>query len=308
LADSVKAAPGGERLDIYLVRSRLAGSRRAARELIAAGRVRVNGRRWRKGRDVSPGDVVEVEPQATGAALTPDFNLPLEVLYHDDDLVVINKPGLLPCHPLGPDDRPTLMNAVVAHFPQAAHAGNKPLEGGLVHRLDNGTSGAIMVALNRASFARLRKALKSNQIARRYLAMVQGSLRHPLQFDAPIAHHLRNRRKMTAVHDPRAAVKLKARPASTAVAPLRNLNGFSLVEVTPRSGSRHQIRVHLADASFPIAGDELYGGPPMAPLAPGRFFLHLEQLSIPRDTGREILPVTAPLPDDLQRCVEALIR
>lgn len=295
----------------------LANSRRDARGLIAAGHVRVNGHRWRKGRSVSADDVVEVAPPPP-MALTPHSHLPLDVLYQDEEILVVNKPGLLPCHPLRHEDRPTLMNLVAARFPQAAHAGNKPLEGGLVHRLDNGTSGAIMVALSEAGFVRLRAALKSGQIARHYLALVQGALEHPLQIDAPIAHHPRNRRKMTVVHDPRAAAKLKARPAMTAVTPIRKVNGFTLVEVRPRTGSRHQIRAHLADAGLPIAGDDLYGGPAMAALAPGRFFLHLAELRIPPagkrnsaqispvDAGQEPLTVVAPLPDDLQACVQEL--
>jgi 23S rRNA pseudouridine1911/1915/1917 synthase len=206
------------------------------------------------------------------------------------------------------------MNVVAAHFPPAAQVGNKPLEGGLVHRLDNGTSGAVMIALSEAGFVRLRAALKSGQIARRYVAMVQGALAHPLEIDAPIAHHPRNPRKMTVVHGPDAAAKLKARRAMTAITPIRTVNGLTLVEVRPRTGSRHQIRAHLADAGLPIAGDILYGGPAMAALAPGRFFLHLEELRIPPagklndarispvDAGQEPLIVVAPLPDDLRAC------
>ncbi|HEV3110962.1 MAG TPA: RluA family pseudouridine synthase [Candidatus Binataceae bacterium] len=316
MADSIKPTPGAQRLDAWLVRRGLADSRRQARDLIAAGHVRVNGRRWRKGRSVGFDDVVELDPPSAAPALTPDSHLPLDVLYHDEEILVVNKPALLPCHPLHLEDRPTLMNLVAAHFPQAAHAGNKPLEGGLVHRLDNGTSGAIMVALSEAGFVRLRAALKSGQIERSYVALIAGALEHPLELDTPIAHHPRNRRKMTVVHDPRAAAKLKARPAMTAVTPIRKVNGFTLVEVIPRTGSRHQIRVHLADAGWPIAGDDLYGGPAMAALAPGRFFLHLAELRIPPagkrnsvqissvDDGQETLIVVAPLPDDLQACVE----
>ena len=297
------------------MRSGLADSRRHARGLIDAGHVRVNGHRGRKGRSVSADDVVEVDPPAAAPALTPDSHLPLDVLYHDEEILVVNKPGLLPCHPLRPEDRLTLMNLVAAHFPQAAHAGNKPLEGGLVHRLDNGTSGAVMVGLSEAGFVRLRAALTSGHIARRYLALVRGALEHPLELDAPIAHHPRNRRKMMVVHDLHAA-RLKARPAMTAVMPIRKVSGFTLIEVRPRTGSRHQIRAHLADAGFPIAGDDLYGGPAMASLAPGRFFLHLAELRIPRagkrnsaqinpvDAGQEVLIIVAPLPDDLQACVE----
>lgn len=322
MADTLKSADtasGGERLDLYLVRHGLAASRRHARSLIAAGQVRVNGVRSRKGRNVGAADVVELDRPAAAPALRPIHELPLEVLYADDELVVVNKPGLLPCHPLAPGDRPTLMNALVARYPDAALAGSNPLEGGLVHRLDNGTSGATMVALTEAGLKRLRAALKGGRILRRYAALVRGRLEGPLQLDFPIAHHPRNRRKMVAVHGDRAAARLKARPASSAVAPMRQIGGYTLVEVAPRTGRRHQIRIHLAEAGFPIAGDELYGGPPIAPLAPGRFFLHLCELRIDRDldhdraqtlavSGRGPLVVVAPLAGDLRACIEALGR
>jgi 23S rRNA pseudouridine1911/1915/1917 synthase len=318
LADSTKSnevPEAGERLDIYLVRNGQVSSRREARELIAAGRVRVNGHRCGKGHYVSPGDVVQVDGPPALAPLAPDFSLPLEVLYQDEELLVVNKPALLPCHPLRGPSRPTLMNAVVAHFPQAANAGGGPMEGGLIHRLDNGTSGATMVALSAPGRVRLRAALRSGRIIRRYLALVEGALEHPIELDAPIAHHPRNRRKMMAV-DPHAAARLKARPAHTAVRPLRRIGGFTLVEVTPRTGNRHQIRVHLADAGFALAGDELYGGPPAPSLAPGRFFLHLASLQIeqrvgsnrahtPRVAGARptALAIDAPMPIDLRTCL-----
>ncbi|HZY60661.1 MAG TPA: RluA family pseudouridine synthase [Candidatus Binataceae bacterium] len=298
-----------ERLDLYLVRHGDAVSRRRARDLIGAGVVLVNGRRCRKGRTVTAADTVEVLVPTAPAALAPNSDLALEILYRDQDILVVNKPGLLPCHPLRYDDRHTLMNAVAARFPQTTDVGAKPQEGGLVHRLDNGTSGAVMVALTEAGFARLRAALRNNQIVRSYRTLVQGAITHSLELDAPIAHHPRNRRKMIVVHDPRMAAKLNARPALTIVKPLETVGGFTLAEVIPRTGNRHQIRVHLADAGFPIAGDELYGGPPIASLQPGRFFLHLAELRIPREHASApaseggAITVVAPLATDLRNCL-----
>jgi 23S rRNA pseudouridine1911/1915/1917 synthase len=313
LTDSIKSTETlhGERLDLYLVRHGHARSRRRARDLIAAGVVLVNGRRCRKGRNVNATDTVEVLAPAAAAALAPNSDLALEVLYQDKDILVVNKPGLLPCHPLRDDDRHTLMNAVAARFPQVVDVGGKLLEGGLVHRLDNGTSGAVMVALTESGFARLRAALRNNEVVRSYRALAEGALEHSLELDAAIAHHPRNRRKMIAVHDPRLTAKLKARPAKTIVKPLQRAGRFTLAEVIPRTGNRHQIRVHLADAGFPIAGDELYGGPAMAGLQPGRFFLHLAELRIPlsREHGRasgagqEAITVAAPLSADLRNCL-----
>src|SRR5262249_20352823 len=208
--------------------------------------------------------------------------------------------------------------AVVAHFPQAASAGLKPLEGGLVHRLDNGTSGATMIALSAAAFARMRSALRSQTILRSYVALVPGKLERPLQLDFPIAHHPHNRRTMPAVTDPRLAAGLRARPPLTIVNPRRPVDGFTLVDVPPRGGCRHQIRVHLAAADLPLAGDQLYGGPAMAALAPGRFFLHLPRVRIPRaaqirapGNGRaeerdSAIVVEAAMPADLQASLAAL--
>jgi 23S rRNA pseudouridine1911/1915/1917 synthase len=318
VAELVRPAAGGlpgERLDVYLVRNGYAASRREARGLIAAGQVRVNGYRCRKGSTVSPSDVIEVQPSPGAAALMPNSELAVEVLYHDAGLVVVNKPGLLPCHPLRQGDTLTLMSAVIARFPAATDAGNKPLEGGLVHRLDNGTSGATMVALTPRCFERLRAAIRANEIGRSYLALVEGAMPGPMDLDAPIAHHPRNRRKMVVVHDPRLGAKLGARPAATAVRPIEKKAGrFTLVEVSPRSGSRHQIRAHLADAGYPIAGDDLYGGPTMAALGAGRFFLHLAELRIPRGVNdpaaahpaQEWLMIRAPLAADLAACLREI--
>ena len=293
-----------------------AASRRDARALIAAGEVRVNGRRCRKGLSLTASDVVEVERSGGASAIVPNPDLPLRVLYQDDEMLVVDKPGLLPCHPLRAGETETLMNAVVARFPQAAEAGPKPLEGGLFHRLDNGTSGAVMVALTPAAFARLHAALRSKQIVRSYLALVEGDVKRALRLDSPIAHHPRNQRKMIVVDDPRMAAKLKARPALTVITPIRKAGRFTLLEVLPRTGNRHQIRVHLADAGFPLAGDELYGGPALAALPPGRFFLHLGGTAESRLRGvpvrrrprpmssKHALVVTAPLPADLSNCIE----
>ena len=138
-----------ERLDRYLVRTGAAVSRRAADELIATGGVTINGRLPRKGDLVSSDDAIEVTAFVAADAIVPDSSLRLEVLHEDDAAIVVNKPGGVPCHPLKAGEIDTVMNAVVARYPETA-AGPKPLEGGLVHRLDNGTSGALIIEIGRA--------------------------------------------------------------------------------------------------------------------------------------------------------------
>lgn len=262
--------------------------------------VRINGRRAVKGDPVGEDDRVEVTaPTAPLRALAPNFELPLEVLFKDEAVLVVNKPGGLPCHPLRPGERDTVMNAVVAAFPEVAMAGPQPLEGGLVHRLDNGTSGALLIAREPEALRTLRSGLKGGQIRRAYLALVAGELKQTLEITEPLAHHPRNRAKMVVARPGRdAAPASKGRPAHTRVSPLDCVGAVTLVSVVPATGCRHQIRVHLASVGLPIVGDELYGGPPHPALAPGRFWLHLSELAFTSPASGP-MNVTAPLPADL---------
>ncbi len=295
-----------ERLDRYLVRTGLAASRRNARELLANGLVRVNGRILTKGETVAAGDQVHVEQAHDGPALKPNPAIPLTVLFEDSTTLVVDKPGLLPCHPIRRDECATLMNAVAARFPETAAAGDKPLEGGLVHRLDNGTSGALIIARNPASFAFLRGAIRGGRIERHYLALLSGHPGAKLELAAPIAHHPKNPRKMIVVGEQApAAGRAAARPAFTIAEPVRRIGACTLVRVTPKSGMRHQIRVHLADAGFPLMGDELYGGPPLNGLPPGRFFLHLSAMRFLSPSGVEVA-VEAPIPSDLTAALASI--
>ena len=292
-----------ERLDHYLVRLGWARSRRAAREMLAGGLVRVNGRVLRKGEMVGGGDTVEIGETSALPALEPDPEVTIEVLFRDSAMLVVNKPAPMACHPLRPGERGTVMNGVVAAFPEAAEAGDNPREGGLVHRLDNGTSGALLVALAPSAFTALREALRAGRIRRDYQALVAGNLKQSLQIDKPLAHAPRNPRRMIEV----APNAIGARPAATAVEPIRRLGNFTLVAVRPRTGMRHQIRVHLAGAGYPIAGDALYGGPPLAALAKGRFWLHLAEIEF-RSPASGPVRVRSPLPRDLENALKEASR
>ncbi len=326
---------GGERLDLYLVRLGWAASRRAAREMVASGGVHVNGRRYRKGELVGPGDHVDVVAATPSATIAPNSDLWVETLYEDSAVLVVNKPGLIPCHPLRPDERDTVMNSVVAAYPETAIAGDKPLEGGLVHRLDNGTSGALIIARTNEAFAMMRDAIRHGRVVRRYQALALGSIDKPCEIASPIAHHPKNVRKMVAIdlghsEGPMRPVDGGARhadggirhagggmrhiagatrrydngrPAATMVEPLEHIGAFTLISVIPRTGRRHQVRVHLASMNHSLAGDELYGGPALEGLAPGRFWLHLAHLGFDSPAGGRV-EAEAPLPADLRAALE----
>ena len=238
------------------------------------------------------------------AAIEPNADLPLEVLHEDARVIVVNKPGGVPCHPLHADERDTVMNAVVARFPETATVGEKPLEGGLVHRLDNGTSGALLIARNRGAFDKLRDAIRAGRIARRYEALVAGIGRAArFEIDSPIAHHAKNARKMI-VGDPSSANPKRAgRAATTIVEPIRRVGEFTLLSVAPKTGSRHQIRVHLASVGHPIVGDTLYGGPASETLAHGRFWLHLCDVAFDSPAVGHV-KASAPVPPDLKNLID----
>ena len=295
-----------ERLDHYLVRTGLAASRRVAQELVERGLVRINGRRSKKSEMVGADDQVEVAPTQRHAPLELNDSvtgaIALDVLHEDAAVIVVNKPGGVPCHPLKPGERGTVMNAVAARYRDTATAGDKPLEGGLVHRLDNGTSGALIIARNRGAFEKLREAVRSVRIARRYEALVVGNFAGRMEIDLPIAHHAKNPRKMVIGDAASGNPKRAGRAAVTVVEPVRRVGEFTLVSVTPKTGSRHQIRVHLAHAGHPIVGDTLYGGPANDALAHGRFWLHLCEVAFDSPAVGH-LKVTAPLASDLRKLI-----
>lgn len=264
--------------------------------MVARGAVIVNGRRGIKGAIVEPGDNVEVESPSHREFIEAEPDASLEVLFDDAAVVVVNKPGGVPCHPLRPGERGTVMNAIVAQFPETAFVGDKPIEGGLIHRLDNGTSGALMIARSSDAFATMRAAIRSGLIKRKYLALVSGNLKTPLYLDAPIAHHPKNPRKMIIGDEE------SGRRAITRVDPIRHIGDFTLVAVTPSTGVRHQIRVHLANAGFPIIGDELYGGPASDHLESTRFWLHLSEMEF-ESPASGTCRVSAPLPHELAQMI-----
>jgi 23S rRNA pseudouridine1911/1915/1917 synthase len=274
--------------------------------LIESGRVTVNGRHLPKGALVAADDDVRISELPQASALEPNLHLKIELLYEDESLLIVNKPGLIPCHPLKCGHNSTVINAVAAAYPEVAEVGDKPLEGGLVHRLDNGTSGALIIARTPDAFAVLRTAIRRSEISRRYLALCAGHLEEEIEIATAIAHHRKNSRKMIT-SSVKAASLSGARPAATLVRPLEHYSGFSLIEARPRTGRRHQIRLHLASIGHPLAGDALYGGPEVDELAPGRFWLHLSEVAFESPSSGH-LTVQAPLAADLNAFLGRLSR
>ena len=277
----------GQRVDVVLARRVPELSRARAKRLIEEGVVRVDGRRVKKSYTVSVGDRVTLGslPGPVDFYAAPDPDLSLDVLVENVGYVVVAKPAGVPSHPLKEGEVGTLAGALVAHYPEMRDVGYSKREPGILHRLDNDTSGVMLAARDQATFDALRQQLEAGEIEKRYLARCQGIVRAPLIIDTPIANDPRDSRKVRVCTDPREIKRLRAQPATTEVLTSTPAEHGSLIEVRANNARRHQIRAHLASIGHPLLGDPLYGGPPLE--APPHHLL--PALSIQIGTGSTIV-------------------
>jgi 23S rRNA pseudouridine1911/1915/1917 synthase len=294
------ADPPARRLDAA-VAAHFSVSAAAARRLIEAGLVRVNGRPAKKGDLVSGGDLIEAEEAPLRPAdleVVPEPGAPLVVLYEDRDILALEKPSGAPSHPLRAGERGTLANALVARYPECVSASTDPREGGLCHRLDAETSGVCLAARTRAAYEAARAAFSAHAVEKTYLAVVGSGVPDALSLSLPLAHAPGDRRRVVAVADPREAARLKAQAAETRAACLARAGDLALVRAATRYGRMHQVRAHLAAAGAPLVGDALYGGRP-GPALGRPFFLHAESISLAHPATGAPLSLSAPPPEAL---------
>ena len=290
---TVTVAAGDEgRIDKALAKQCPDAGRRQLAELVEAGAIRLRGKRAKKGDRVVAGDVITLERgPVSGEALrpVPDADVPIEILLERDDLIVLAKPAGIPSQPLRANERGTVANAIVARWPECAAIGDDPRDGGLVHRLDIGTSGAIIGARSDAVYRALRDAFGQGLVEKEYVAITNA---RPVSRDSDAP--------LTQRGDHARVDHTDGLPAYTAFTVERANDSYALVRCAAQTGRMHQVRAHLAHVGSPIAGDALYGGQPLGEL-PG-FFLHAAKVAFP--VGAEKLVVEAPLP---QRFREALV-
>jgi 23S rRNA pseudouridine1911/1915/1917 synthase len=293
----------GQRVDLAL--AALSGaSRSQVRRWIDAGRVRIRGRVCRASGRVASGDEIEATPPESGVSpLTPEA-IPLVILYEDADVVVIDKPAGLVVHPAPGHPSGTLVNALLHHCSDLAGIGGV-LRPGIVHRLDRGTSGVLVVAKNDDAHVALAQQFHDHSVDREYAVLVRGvPTRDEGRIDRAIGRHPRDRKRMT-VHSRR------GRPARTAwrVSSRFRSSGRSLLTVYPETGRTHQIRVHLASAGLPIVGDSVYGRERRVGRGElARPALHARLLGFDHPRSGERLRFEAPLAADLARLLAELER
>ena len=285
----------GERLDRFLTDMCTDLSRTRIKRLIVDGEVEVDGRSANPGFRLRAGQSVAIRvPEPIPSHMMPQ-SIPISVLYEDEHMLVVDKPAGMPVHPgVGHPDS-TLLNAVLG-LDSTIGSIDRKLRPSLAHRLDKDTSGLVLVARSDQSHERLAAQFKDRSIQKGYLALVAG---HPdpadAIIDAPVGRDPDDRKKMAIVDD--------GRPASTLYRTLTNYRDCSLIDVKPRTGRTHQIRVHFASIGHPIVGDETYG---RADNRLDRHFLHAAYLEFEHPATGVRHEIESPLPQDLQALLDDL--
>ena len=307
LAFDVGAEDAGARLDAFLA-ARVEGvSRSTLKRVIDDGDVLVGGRAAKPSLKLKGGEHVEVELPAPPPSEVEPEEIPLDILHEDEEVVVVNKPAGLVVHPAAGVPSGTLANALAFHFGQLSGGGS--LRPGIVHRLDRGTSGVIVVAKTTRAHESLSDQFRERTVFKSYVALAHGVTKEEKgRIEEPLARDPRNRTRMAVVRNGRAALSLwRVRQRFTR---------FTLLDVQIKTGRTHQIRVHLASINHPVVGDATYNEGRDNTVADSdvkraietmqRVFLHAEKLSFTHPQTSEIMQFTQALPDELKHFLDIL--
>lgn len=285
------------RIDAYLA-ANTDLTRSKIQKLIKDGAVALNGKACKASSAVCAGDSIRIlVPETDGDLLPEPENIPLDVVYEDDDLAVINKPKGMVVHPAPGNPSGTLVNALLYRFQTLSGAGGE-IRPGIVHRIDRMTSGLLVVAKSDFAHEALARQFADHTAHREYLCLVHGNLKEDSgTVDAPIGRHKTDRKRMAVTEDGRRAV--------THWHVLERFGTETLLDVRLETGRTHQIRVHMAYIKHPILGDEVYGSP--APkLGLNGQALHGYRLTFSHPRTGETMSFTAPLPDDFTTAIVRL--
>ena len=295
----------GERLDRFLVANLGGFSRSQIQKMIVDGGVSVTGRTARANLTLHQGDLIQIrELVAQPTDVEPEV-LALEILYQDPDLAVVNKPAGMVVHPAAGHASGTLVNALLHHLTDLSGIGGE-LRPGIVHRLDRGTSGVMVVAKNDAAHQELSRQFHDREVEKEYIALVWGVVQAGRRIEAAIGRDPVHRQKMSSRSS-------HARHASTRITRAHHLPGVTLCQVAIQTGRTHQIRVHLSAIGHPIVGDSLYGGVHRrvagdirAVQRLERPFLHAARLAFKHPGDGRRMEFITPLPDDLTSVLDDL--
>jgi 23S rRNA pseudouridine1911/1915/1917 synthase len=281
------------RLDKYVCQECPELSRTQVQRLIGDGYITVNDRVTKAGLKLNLGDRVNITiPPTAPSPLSPEA-LPLNIIYEDNDLLVIDKPAGLTIHPAPGHYSHTLVNAILSYLPNLPDTGDS-LRPGIVHRLDKDTSGVMVVAKNNAAQANLMSQFKAHAVVKAYLALVKGHLTPENGLiEAPIGRDPDNRKRM--------AVVTEGKEARTQYQVIKYIGNYTLLEIRPETGRTHQIRVHLSAISYPVVGDTTYG---VKSAYVSRQFIHASRLGFNLPSSGEYAEFESELPPDLEQALK----
>ncbi len=286
------------RIDKYLTEQFEDFSRSKVQQLIAQGLVQVNDADIKANYKVEAGDEISVtipEPEAVDIKAE---NIPLDIIFEDEDIVIVNKPQGMVVHPGAGNPNGTLVNALLYHIDDLSGI-NGEIRPGIVHRLDKDTSGLLVIAKNDKAHVDLSEQLQNRTVKRTYWAIVHNQIPHEHgTIDAPIGRDPRDRQKFTVIKEGKEAV--------THFRVLEHFNKYTLVEVSLETGRTHQIRVHFNYIQHPVAGDETYG--PKKTLKGNGQFLHARALEFTHPTTKEVMRFEAEVPEIFEKNLQDLRR
>ncbi len=309
----------GTRLDRWLVAQCPELSRARLQELIAAGLVLVNGAPAKASQKLRGGEKVVVDAVQRPPLQAEPESIPLDVVYEDDDLLIVNKPAGMGVHAGAGNSRGTLVNALLGRGQNLSRGGSQAdaLRPGIVHRLDKQTSGLIVIAKNDYSHAKLAESFRTRAVKKTYIALVEGKLEKTTgEINLPIGRDPVHRTRMKAFAQPSSRhirhPAGRTREARTEWRKLAEFTAATLLEVQLHTGRTHQIRVHLSAVKHPLVGDSLYGAAPKLLVGNlelpgvGGQFLHSAKLGFPHPRTGQWIEARAPLPPDLREFLDTL--
>lgn len=286
-ADEINA---GERLDSYLSNSLDEISRSAASKLIEKGLVLVNSKNVTKSYKICSGDQVELTMEDPVELDVIAENIKLDIVYEDDDLLVVNKPKGMVVHPAAGNYTGTLVNALMYHCKDSLSGINGVLRPGIVHRIDKDTSGLLIVAKNDTAHKHLAQQIKEHSFTREYITVVYGNVKNDSgTIDAPIGRHHTDRKKMCVTDK-------NSKHAVTHYEVVERYSGYTMLRCKLETGRTHQIRVHMSYIGHPVAGDEVYGPKKVIKALKGQC-LHAQKIGFIHPTTNEYLEFSSEIPE-----------
>ncbi len=292
----VSGTDAGERLDHFLQQRLPEYSRSRLQQWIKAGQVLVNGRVEKASYNVREAESIQVTPIAPPPLRAEPEDIPLDILYEDENIIAVNKPAGLVVHAGAGRHSGTLVNALLHHYNVLSHVGGD-LRPGIVHRIDRYTSGVLLIARNDAAHRQLAAQFSKREVEKVYLTLVEGRLKHDHgRINSPISRDPVRRTRMTAR-------LTTGRAALSEYRVLRRFAKFTYCEVRIGTGRTHQIRVHMASIGHPVAGDKLYGA---SATEHGRYFLHAARIGFTPPGHSERITISAPLAPELDQWLTQL--